>query len=440
MALADIVAVNITANSAAPTQVGFGTPLILAHHTLDAVARVREYSSSTALTSMVSDGFTTSHPAYIAATALLSQNPRPPKLKIGRCATAPTWAFTLQCLSAVEGDKYTLTINGEAITYTVLAAATTTSVATALELLVEAVTGVNSTSTADTITLTSATAGTPVRVQAWSNNMKLTETTADPGLAADLAAIQVEDDDWYGLTGTLASKVCIQAVSAWTEAQKKIYATHTSDWANGDPSSTTDVMYAEKALAHARTYLQYNGNDTMGYSGAAILGSRLPSTPGSDTWALKTLSGITVESRKTLTATQESAIRAKNGNVYVVLAGLNKTRRGISPAGEYMDVVRFRDWLEATMQVRVFAYLAGAEKVSYTDTGVDAIGSVIRGTLADGIRAGGLAADPAPTLSTVKVDNVSSTDRAARTYNGFTFTARLAGAIHELTINGTIGV
>lgn len=521
MSLDSVLAINITKETATPTQPGFGTPLILAYHTLDAVTRVREYASATALASMVSDGFTTSHPAYLAASLILQANPRPPKLKIGRIATAPTWTYTLKVLSATVGVKYSVKVNETQVDYTVanptvsgsptytyaevgltgdtitrsagsfiddgivpgmlatssgsvsnnfsgqlITAVTATeltldtqdlvaevgvastltftstvaSIAYKLEALVEAVDGITSTQATDTVTLSGA-AGTAVRLRDWSNNMSVACTSTDPGLAADLAAIELEDNDWYGLCSAApASKACIQAAAAWVETAKRIYAQHTNDTACGDNSSTTDVMYAEKALAHALTYLQYQGSDTMAYAGAAMLGSRLPATPGSDTWHLKTQPGIPVENRRTLTPTQQSAILAKNGNVYVTLAGLNKTLGGVSPSGEFMDVGRFLHWLEATMQIRIYGYLATQEKVPYTDIGIESLANVARGVLQDGIDAGGLTSNPAPTVTAELADEQSTSDRGNRVYNGLSFDGRLAGAIHKGTVSGKIGV
>ena len=59
MSLTDIVDVTITAQTAAPSRVGFGVPLVMAYHT-HFVERVRNY---TGLAGMIADGFTATEDA-----------------------------------------------------------------------------------------------------------------------------------------------------------------------------------------------------------------------------------------------------------------------------------------------------------------------------------------------------------------------------------------
>jgi predicted nucleic acid-binding protein len=58
MPLADIVNVVVTKASSSVSRVGFGTILIAAYHT-ENTDRVTTYSASTALATMVADGFAT---------------------------------------------------------------------------------------------------------------------------------------------------------------------------------------------------------------------------------------------------------------------------------------------------------------------------------------------------------------------------------------------
>ena len=73
MALSDIVDADITRVSAAVTQQGFSTPLILAYHTRRVSDRVRSYTSPDEMTD---DGYTPDDVAYKLAQILWSQ-PRP---------------------------------------------------------------------------------------------------------------------------------------------------------------------------------------------------------------------------------------------------------------------------------------------------------------------------------------------------------------------------
>lgn len=444
MALSDIVNVSITSATVTPSRPGFGTALIAAYKVpLAFTNRVRKFGS---LAEMISFGFLTTDPAYLAATKYFSANPRPQYVKIGRRALAPVQTVTLQCLSAIQGDVYTIDV-GKAgfplttLTYTVLAAATTTTVATAIELLTEAVTGVDSTQSTDTITVTKASAdaaGSLVDFRNWSTNFKMADITADPGIVTDLTAMRLEDSDWYGLVLDSASKNEIIAAAAWVETQRLLFPSRNSDYAITDSVSTTDVAYLLKNSAYGRTGILYSQSQLLSYSDAAWLGNRFGgANPGQDTWKFKTLKGIAAD---LLTSGQTSAAWAKNANVYTSIASVNVTQNGTTASGEYWDVIRFVDWTKSEIEIRIFAALANLQKIPYTDKGVAVVVGIIKGVLQDGINVGGLSSDPAPVVVAPKVADIDPVTRGTRVLPNVTFQATLAGAIHVVNIQGTVSV
>ena len=84
--------------------------------------------------------------------------------------------------------------------------------------------------------------------------------------------------------------------------------------------------------------------------------------------------------------------------------------------------------------------MVNSKKIPFTAAGAAIIEAEIRGQLNDGIRVGGLAASPAPTVEVPDVLSVSVNARAQRIFEGITFEARLAGAIHFVKISGTVTV
>jgi hypothetical protein len=130
----DIASVTITRANLTPSRVGFGTPMILAYHTLNA-DRVRTYSS---LAGMASDGFRSHDPAYRAAAAVLSQTPRPRRIKIGRRALAPTQVIRLTPVAPSAGEVYSLRIDGLAVTFTADGTPTVAEVCTGLHAAIGA--------------------------------------------------------------------------------------------------------------------------------------------------------------------------------------------------------------------------------------------------------------------------------------------------------------
>ena len=167
MNMSDVVEVAISSNVKTPTQAGFGTPLCLAYHTLFA----ENYRIYTDTDGLEADGATSDMPIWRMVNAAFSQDPRPEQVMVGRLPTAHTHTQTIKITSAVEGAhvKFDILAPGSntwtTIDYTILAAATTTTVATAVELLVEAVTGVSSTSATDTITVTPDTNGNVIYIR-----------------------------------------------------------------------------------------------------------------------------------------------------------------------------------------------------------------------------------------------------------------------------------
>jgi hypothetical protein len=433
MSLDDLVKMNISASTATPSEPGFGTILIAAQKVpATFTARTRLFGS---LTEMTDAGFNVADPAYKCAQKVKAQNPSVTGWKVGKRANKGTQTVKLKCLSAVEGDVYLITIGGEAITYTVGAAETTTTVATALELLTEAVAGIASTSTTDTVTCVSD-VGELVDYKDWSTNIQLTDTTVDPGLAADLAAIKAFDNDWYGLALDSNSEAEINVAALFAETEKKVFVPNTSDYGCEDVGTTTDVMSDIKAAAYARTGVLYSRSQLLSYSGAAWMAKQFTQKPGSDTWKFKTLASVTVD---TLSEAARVAILGKNGNIYTATSSVNITEDGKSGAGEWLDAVRFVDWQRARLQFLLFTAFVNNGKIPFTDPGLDLIGSIIDGGLDEGVAVGGFA--PGSTSVTVpKALAVPSTDRAARKATGIKFSGRLAGAIHELDIDGTITV
>jgi hypothetical protein len=440
MSIDDIASVVITSATRTPTRPGFGTPLFAVYHT-KYVDRVRSY---TKLSSLVSDGFAVDHPAYLMAQAAFSQNPRPSRVKIGRRALPTTQVMTITITDATEGNHVKFKIRppgGVApvqIDYTILAAATATTVATAVELLIEAVADITSSSTGAVITATT-TAGKLADYydfESPAGGMTIRDDSTDPGIATDLAAIVEVDNDWYGLSLDSCSEAEVKAAAAWVESNGKLFIAHSADHDIAS-SSTTDLASDLKASAYGRTAVAYNSKSTLSYAGCAWLGAVLPLTPGSETWAYKELRGQTVD---VLTDTKEGQVYGKNANTYLEVAGLKVTQKGKVAGGEFIDVVRFLDWVRVTMQLDIFALIANSRKVPFTDLGADKLRNVVQGVLTRGVKVGGFTGDPAPEVFVPKVADVPVADRAARNFPDIEWTATLAGAIHTVTVSGLVSV
>lgn len=437
MSLSDIVSVSITAETTSVSREGFGTPLLAAYHTLWA-ERVREYSS---LSEMVDDGFSALGPIYRGAAKIFGQNPRPQTLKIGRKALPTTQVVHVIPFNTTAGAVNSFTVvhpdgTETAVSYTNGGAETVATIVTALTALLAAIPDHVAVDSTTHVTCT-GTAGFLFDYKSVNiKTIKLFDASANPGVATDLAAIRAEDSDWYGLALDSNSEAEVLAAAAWAEAEKIIFGANTADHGAKDAVITTDVMSDLETAAYARTFCMWSGS-ILSYAGAAWLGKCLPFDPGSETWAFKTLAGVAVDN---LTTAEQTAIRNKTGNYYTEVAGVNITRPGWTAAGEFIDITRYVDFLGARLQENCFSLFVNNVKLPYTDASVDLVRAEILAQLRRGIAAGAIAADPEPTVTAPKVADIAAADRAARHLPDVTFTAQLAGAIHSLTITGTLSI
>lgn len=442
MALSDFVSVQISLSALPLTRAGFGTPLLLA---ADAPAgfteRVRTYTEADDL---LDDGFTTSDATYLMAARLCQQDPRPPSFKVGRLALPPTQKFLITP-TAVNSATYRMSVNDNEIEVTADGSATAAEIVTALTAAVDALSLAITCTGTTTLTLTANSAGDFFDVAVEDRSLlALAQTHVDPGAATDLAAIKDVDNSWYCILNAFNSELMVNAIAAWAETNKKLFPFATVDTAcvTTVASGATDVIADQKTASRNWPTGWFQGS-TGDMLDVAIAGALLPTDPGSETWAHKTVSGP-VATR--LTATEKTNLLAKNGNSYEIVgdpdAEVYITNPGKTGSGEWIDVVRFRDWVEANVAAEVFDTLRGVsnaqKKLPFTNAGIQAVAGAILAVLKRGVAAGGLVADSL-TVTAPKAADISPTDKANRVLTGVKFSATLAGAIHAVTpIKGTL--
>lgn len=439
MPIDDIVHITISKESQTVSKASFATIAIAAFHThWGATEKVREYSASTALSSMVTDGFATTDPAYLAMQAICSQNPRPAKVKVLKLST--TWTHTVRLTPvAANSTVYSGTVNGLAWTFTSDSSATLAEVCTGIASAIAALAGVSADGASAThvdITADAAASLFNVAKDTSAGAYEFEDITAATGLAAELAALRLVDDSWYGLVLDCNSSARIEAAAAYVETIKALLIANTADSLCLDGASTTDVMYALHSSSYARTATLYHP-DYNSFAGAAWIGNVLPFDAGGATWAFKTLKGV---STPTLTATQQSAVAAKKGNFYVSISGVAGTRWGVTASGEYVDTTLCIDWLDARWGERLFGLLSSSPKLPYTDASVVKVKSELAAVNGLAVRQGILADDPAPSVTAPKVADVDPNDRAGRLLPNVEIVARLAGAIHEIEVRAALSV
>ena len=245
---------------------------------------------------------------------------------------------------------------------------------------------------------------------------------------------------WYALSCTDRTVGTVLSIAAWVQGQTLIFGT-----ASDDPNiinqqvgvDLTSIAAQLQNLGYSRTFCMYHQDADLIYPECAWYGAVLPFTPGSETWKFKQLAGIPYSP---LTTNQDFNALAKNCNTYEFIGGVGITQNGVMVNGEFIDIIRGIDWLKSVIVQNVYTLLVNSPKVPYTNAGITSVQAQVQNALQQGVNNNFLTDNPAFTVTVPLAQNVSSADKAARILRNVLFTATLAGAIHSVTINGTVTV
>lgn len=256
-------------------------------------------------------------------------------------------------------------------------------------------------------------------------------------------AVNGGNDDWYFLLCPDQTPTVQAALATWAAANQRLYFT------------ASDVIGAADLYENDRMVIM-NHETPLSYPDAAWVGRCAPTQPGSITWKYKILNGILDSG---YTNTEISTIDGYNGNVVLRQGGILHTAEGKTTAGEFIDVMRTMDFIEARIKENVFIRLVNAGKVPFTNEGISIVVDGVREALQAAFNQGAIALgnpaelegrQPTPDEEGIEValfeitaprrNEVSLNDRANRILPDINFTAILAGAVHEVRVNGVLKV
>jgi hypothetical protein len=260
----------------------------------------------------------------------------------------------------------------------------------------------------------------------------------------DLMAIANENNDWYGICDVKHDENRTLDIAAWVEAHEKLFVTVLTDADNTTAAATDTTSTAHQLMTgnYFRTSWWWNP-DPLQFPDVAIAAKSFTKYPGQETWANQRLSAVT---STFLSETLYTNITAKNGNTFEPFRNVNITQNGRVSGGEWIDVIRFRDWLCEEIKVTIFQQMID-NRIPYTDPGIAIIRSRLQQALDRGVNRGGIAPPevdidgnyvPSYTISVPLSMTISANDKANRILRDVYFTARLAGAIHVVQIQGTL--
>ena len=236
----------------------------------------------------------------------------------------------------------------------------------------------------------------------------------------------------------------IQGAISWTEANEKIFSFEYSDITKCPVKNFSFYRSFGLFSGKADGYDADEQPIENEYAALAWMAKCFGYDPGTETWNMKELASIVPSAL----STDEKKLLEENGiNSFRRYAGSNITFGGNMLSGEWIDVIRFRDWLKAEMQTNVFNALKTNRKVPFTDGGIGLIEGQMEATLSKGQTVGGIAPTeydsddneiPGYTVTVPLASDLTEAERKSRKLTGCRYTARLAGAIHIVEIHGNL--
>lgn len=269
---------------------------------------------------------------------------------------------------------------------------------------------------------------------------KLVSGTLEDPTATIARAIPVSG--WYVACPAGIDESKYEDIATYVETQSKMFAFPVFDNLQvvANVYFRSFGIYAKQNMDQLATDVPQANN----YIHVAFCAKCLGYRSGSETWAFKTLAGIYPSE---ITGTQISELSAVNISFYGTYSARNITQGGKVMAGEWIDIIRFRDWLQNDMQLRIFNLFAVNPKIPYTNYGINLVENQMIASLKAGTLAGGIAPDeydsdgntvPGYVVSVPNAAGLSAAQRAARILTDCKFFARLSGAIHLINVYGTL--
>jgi Protein of unknown function (DUF3383) len=260
----------------------------------------------------------------------------------------------------------------------------------------------------------------------------------------DLIAITNENNDWYGFVDVSHDENRTLDIAAYMEAHEKIFFTtlNAPDNITAAATDTTSVAYNLSNGNYYRTAWWWTPDKTN-FIDVAAAGKMFTKYPGQETWANQRLAAV---QSTFLSETTYNNIFGKNGNSFEPFRNIHMTQNGKVSGGEWIDVIRFRDWLCEEIKIRIFQQMVD-NRIPYTDPGIAIIRSRLQQALDFGVTRGGIAPPevnlegdyvPSYTIQVPLSMTISPNDKANRILRDVYFTARLTGAIHVVEIQGTL--
>lgn len=252
--------------------------------------------------------------------------------------------------------------------------------------------------------------------------------------------LAIDHNDWYFLLFANRDASDIADVASWAGANEKLMITQPNH-----TLSVADITAMSDTIASNRVgvYAHDGGRDEEDqHLDAGIVGKMSSFDAGQATWKFKGLNGVSV-------ATYENSdineFHDANINTYIREMGRDFTSEGYHTDGGFLDITRSIDWLKARIQEEIFFLLINQDKVAYDDKGIAQVVAQLRGVLQRATGQGIIARDIETGDGLWEIDypsrsEIADTDLADRLLPDIYFEATVAGAVHEVEVEGVLKV
>lgn len=234
----------------------------------------------------------------------------------------------------------------------------------------------------------------------------------------------------------------VQAAISWAEANEKMFC---FEYESYDACPVKNFSYYRSFGMYSGDADGYDSGEQPvenQYAALGLMAKCFGYDPGTETWHLKELATLVPSA---LSTDQKKKLDEDHINTFRRYAGSNLSFGGYMLSGEWTDVIRFRDWLKAEMQTRVFNAIRTNRKVPFTDAGIGMIEGAMISTLKDGQDIGGIAPTefdsddneiPGYQVYVPVASELTEAERKSRKLSNCRYTAKLSGAIHAVEIEG----
>ena len=253
-----------------------------------------------------------------------------------------------------------------------------------------------------------------------------------------LSRAEEAETGWYVALAAGIPESDLEIMAEWTESREKMFG-----YAYADPNNNpvSSIYYRSFGVCYGENPKTIPADRCMHVAVAV----RFLSYPtGSETWVYKSRAAVNISK---VTSTVINALEKDPASYYIKIGNTGLVQGGKVRAGEWIDVIRFRDWLKNDMQLRIINTIVKNSKIPYTDKGIGIIHNQMIASLKEGVRRGGISEDaydeednriPGYITSVPLAANLTDEQKASRKLIDCKFSAILAGAIHVVKVNGAL--